>query len=108
MTKIALENVTNIIFNPKNNDSGLKTSITKKPEGLSFNQVMERSLNDLERTWKVTTAKANNLVPALPKEYQTLFELQKSVYQTHFQTEIVTKVGDSVQSTLKKLQSQGG
>ena len=68
----------------------------------------EKTLNDLQKTWTANAAKTKELVPQIPAEYRPMFELQQSIYKCHLQTEIITKVGDSVQSTLKKLQNQGG
>jgi hypothetical protein len=105
MAKIALENSINGFINLKKESHFNNPQL--KSTGSSFQQVMEKNLNALQQSWNATNVKANNLVPKLPEEYRNLFELQQSVYKCHLQTEIVTKIGDSVQSTLKKLQSQG-
>jgi len=77
-------------------------------ENYNIEKSFERTLTDLQNTWLNNTIKAKELVPKIPTEYRPIFELQQSIYRCHLQTEIITKVGDGIQSTLKKLQNQGG
>ncbi len=89
----------------------VKISAKVIPKTKNINKIelsFEKTLSDLQKTWSTNTAKTKELVPKLPSEYRPLFELQQSIYKCHLQTEIITIVGDSVQSTLKKLQNQGG
>ncbi len=85
----------------------LSTNATEKNLN-SLSGSFEKIFNGLQKSWEVNSTKAKEIVPRMPTEYRELFDLQQSINRCHLQTEIVTKVGDSVQSTLKKLQSQGG
>lgn len=74
----------------------------------SIGETITKSLQHLEGVWTKSHGQSKKLVSSLPKEYQPFFEVQMSMSRIHFQTELVSKVGDSVQGTVKRLQQQGG
>ena len=84
-----------------------KVSI-KTNEKYNIEKSFEGTLTALQNTWSNNSIKSKELVPKIPTEYRPIFALQQSIYRCHLQTEIITKVGDGIQSTLKKLQNQGG
>ena len=82
--------------------------VTPLRDNIGLRASFEKVFNDLQGTWSINSSKATELIPKVPSEYRSLLELQQSIYKCHLQTEIITKVGDSVQASIKKLQSQGG
>ncbi len=74
----------------------------------SIEKTFINGISALDQSFRSTEVKSAALVKNLPSEYKGLFELQLSVYKCNFQTEIVTKVGESVQGAIKKLQNQAG
>lgn len=104
MSKVAMELQGKIALQSEPANQNFNSSQKSSSIEISF----EKTLTDLQKSWSANTAKSKELVPQIPSEYRPLFELQQSIYKCHLQTEIITKAGDSVQSTLKKLQNQGG
>ncbi|HMO19084.1 MAG TPA: hypothetical protein PKA63_13580 [Oligoflexia bacterium] len=74
----------------------------------SLSDGLKQGLEQLESSWKTSYGQSFKLLQNLPVEFKPLLEMQMNMSKVHFQTELVTKVGDSVQSTLKRLQQQGG
>lgn len=109
-------------LNTDNLSNGLKTnqnSQVSENTGLSFKNFLDKNqkdslgelissgLNKLEGSWNSSQNKSNNLVKSLPESYKPLFEAQVSVQRMHFQSEMLTKIADSVQGAVKRLQQQG-
>lgn len=81
--------------------------VLSNKEGVSFVSEIRSGLEKLDASWKQSYAQSAKMMSALPKEHKALFDAQVSVSRMHFQTELVTKIGDSVQGTMKRLQQQG-
>jgi hypothetical protein len=87
--------------------ASFKEVLSAKDSSSSLASAIRSGLERLDGSWKASFQKSEKIVSALPKEYKPLFEAQVSVSRMHFQTEMITKIGDSVQGTMKKLQQQG-
>lgn len=66
----------------------------------------DRILTKLEKNMSLQSSQVTNMTSKVPEQFKAMLEIQKSIYSCHLQTEIVTKCGDAVGSTLKKLQNQ--
>ncbi len=84
-----------------------KEVLSGKQEGASVAGAISSGLERLDGSWKASFQQSKKLISSLPAEYKPLFEAQVSVSRMHFQTEMITKIGDSVQGTMKRLQQQG-
>jgi hypothetical protein len=80
---------------------------SREASGESMGSFIKNTLEKLEGNWQKSFQDSRKLLSSVPQGYRPLFEAQVSVARVHFQTEIVSKIGDSVQGTVKRLQQQG-
>ena len=73
----------------------------------TFLNILENSVQNINKTWGQADSRAQNLIKSVPAEYRSVLETQILMSKCNYQTEIFTKIIDSVQSSIKKLQQQG-
>jgi hypothetical protein len=81
--------------------------LSGKESGMSVGSAISAGLEKLDNSWKASFRTSRKMISSVPSQHRALFEAQISVSRVHFQTELVTKIGDSVQGTMKRLQQQG-
>ncbi len=106
------------ISNNFSNYSGMKSTTraykSKSLVGETFKTVLDKTdssvgqaavgfVNRWEQTQKGTEKKINSL----PKEARELFDLQLEVSRLGIQAQLVTKAGETLTSTVKRLQQMG-
>jgi len=76
-------------------------------EALEKAKVAE-ALKPITESWIKTDGAISKKIAALPPQVKELFLLQRATSQLQLQVECVSKIADSVGSTIKKMQQFGG
>lgn len=77
---------------------------TRTEESISFKEV----LSQFDADWKKSDASVSQAIGGMSKEVRKLFEVQRLVSKLTLQTDLLTKAGESVSQTLKKIQQMNG
>lgn len=81
-------------------------NIENKESNLSFKEVLSSSLKQFDKMWKQGQANLESSIKNISPEYSGILKAQLLASNCNFQTELVTKSIDAVQSSIKKLQQQ--
>jgi hypothetical protein len=95
--KLALRHARKIKTSPKVSFDVVKNSIQTQGSWVGV-------LNDYAVRWDRVSAKALQSARDLPQRSRSLIELQMVTNQLHAETEIVSRVGETAASTVKRLQ----
>ena len=92
-------------------------SMPARPLGLSkpepsFEEVLAKTrkttiFDQLAESWKITEARVGTELAKAPASIRGLIKLQLSVHALHLQSEILSRVGESVSNTVKRVQQMG-
>ena len=75
----------------------------QKPSELNFSTALKSFVND----WEVSQRTLNNRIKGLAPENRDLINVQVSVNRLNVYTQVMTQVGETVNSSLKRLQQMG-
>lgn len=100
--KIKTQNVSFNNLQHRHDSPILKDDVQRQ----SFRSVLEAVLSDLEKNWIKAEKHSFALIKSVPDSYKTMLQAQILISNLGLQVELVTKVADGVQSTIKKLQQQ--
>lgn len=78
------------------------THVTQK----TFKDTIQNILGSIEKDFAVTQRTTANLVNALPEEHKSIFRAQVHVSELQFKVEMMTRVADGLQQSIKKVQQQ--
>ena len=95
----------NIILNNSYQEQSSSKYI-EKPNGISFKSVLETTLHNLDKNWLKAERHSISVIKSVPENYKPMLQAQILISNLGLQVELVTKVADGVQSTIKKLQQQ--
>lgn len=84
----------------KNSSKGEKTI---KPSAYSFKD----ALNNIENSWMFVQHKSDKLISTLPLNVRPLVETQILVNELSLKAQMITRAGESVASTLRRIQQFG-
>ena len=69
--------------------------------------IISGNIQNIENQWQSIQNKSVNMINALPKNVQPLVQTQLLVNDLSLKSQMITKVGESVSSTVKRLQQMG-
>lgn len=91
------------------NIADFKLSSVKKPSS-SFKDkmnVISGNIQKIESQWQNVQQKSVGFVNALPKSVQPLVQTQLMMNDLSLKSQMITKAGESVSSTIKRIQQMG-
>ena len=65
------------------------------------------TLDSISTSWQTSNAKLDKLTNNIPSEMKNLMKLQKELHSMDFRTQFITKVVESVNSSIKRLGQSG-
>ena len=69
--------------------------------------IISGNIQNIENQWQSIQNKSVGMINALPKNVQPLVQTQLLVNDLSLKSQMITKVGESVSSTVKRLQQMG-
>lgn len=69
--------------------------------------IISGNIQNIENQWQSIQNKSVGMINALPKNVQPLVQTQLLVNDLSMKSQMITKVGESVSSTVKRLQQMG-
>lgn len=75
----------------------------KEAKGINFKQI----LDNLESSWANVESRSDRLVRTLPLNVKPLVETQLVINELSLQTQMITRAGEAVASTLRRIQQFG-
>ena len=97
-----------MITNPTN----YSTPVVNQPDAVSgpiekIEGQLQNSFQDFMESWDSSEKKVEQNVKKVGKDFQELFNLQLEVHKLSLKTHLVSRVGDAVSSTIRRVQQMG-
>lgn len=83
-----------------------KTDSVHQISQKNFKEVLGEMFNSIERDFKHSSHLTKDLIKTLPQEHKSLFQSQIYISEFQFKVEMMTRIADGLQQSIKKLQQQ--
>lgn len=94
-------------INEQHTSAAAKGSLGVSGPEPSRSAALDRAWNDFQRDWLSSTKQMRGLVSGVPAKSRRLVELQLLSQQLHLRSLVAAKAGESVSSSLRRVQQMG-